>query len=208
MSSGPSTSEITRLLLAWSDGDGGALEHLTPLIYGELRSIAQNAFRGERRDHTLQSTALVHETFLRLVDQRRVQWRNRAHFFAIAARLMRRLLVDHARSHRASKRGGGQLLTLAEDPAVAPAADVDLIALDDALRRLSELDPRQARLVELRFFGGLTVPESAEVLGLSPATVKREWSMAKAWLFGRLATAPNETTGEGDGDGPGPLGGG
>jgi len=182
-----SAQEITRLLLAWNAGEPGALDELTPLVYEELRRMAQSALGVERRDHTLQSTALVHETYLRLIDQKQVRWQNRAHFFALAARLMRRILVDHARSHGASKRGGGHRLALEEAHARSEPRDVDLIALDHALQRLAELDPRQSRLVELRFFGGLTIAETAEVMGISPATVKREWEMAKAWLYGQLA---------------------
>ncbi len=182
-----SSSKITRLLLDWSAGDSGALDELTPLVYEELRSMALSSLRSERHDHTLQCTALVHETYLRLIDQKQVQWRNRAHFFAIAARLMRRILVDYARSHRAVKRGGGHRLALAEDHAFSEARDVDLIALDQALQRLTEFDPRQSQLVELRFFGGLTIADTAEALGISPATVKREWDLAKAWLYGQLA---------------------
>ena len=182
----PAEPQITRLLLDWSDGDRDALDELTPIVYRELRRLAQSTFRGERHDHTLQATALVHETYLRLIDQRRVQWKSRAHFFAIAARLMRRILVDHARSHQASKRGGGHRLELSEAQALSRERDVDLIALDQALERLARFDPRQSRLVELRFFGGLTIEETAVVIDLSPATVKREWDTAKAWLYGQL----------------------
>ncbi len=184
-----SQSEITRLLLAWSGGDEGALEQLTPLVYRELRYLAKSSFRGERPDHTLQSTALVHETYLRLIDQHHVRWQNRAQFFAIAARQMRRILVDHARAHRASKRGGGHRLALDEVDVLGGEQSVDLIALDQALERLAEFDPRQSRVVELRFFGDLSVKETAEVLGISPASVKREWSLARAWLFRQLKTA-------------------
>ncbi|MEM7349728.1 MAG: sigma-70 family RNA polymerase sigma factor [Acidobacteriota bacterium] len=182
------SQEITRLLVDWSQGDRQALAQLTPLIYDELRYLAKSSFRGERQDHTLQATALVHETYMRLIDQKQVHWKNRAHFFAIAARMMRRILVDHARSHLASKRGSGHRLELDEGHAFSEERDVDLIALDQTLERLAEFDPRQSRLVELRFFGGLTIDETAEVLDISPATVKREWDVAKAWLFGQLAS--------------------
>jgi len=195
---GPSTQAITQLLVDWSHGDREALEELTPIVYNELRRLAQSTFRSERSDHTLQATALVHETYLRLIDQRQVQWQSRAHFFAIAARMMRRILVDHARSHQASKRGGGHRLELTEAQAWSDERDVDLVALDQALDRLARFDPRQSRLVELRFFGGLTISETAEAIAVSPATVKREWDMAKAWLYGQLAN-PSPTDGGKDG---------
>lgn len=187
MTEPPTRQQITQLLLDWSYGDRGALENLTPLVYEELRNLAKSSFRGERHDHTLQATALVHETYLKLIDQKQVHWKNRAHFFAIAARLMRRILVDHARSRRASKRGGGQRLELGEADVFSDAREVDLIALDHTLEKLAEFDPRQSRLVELRFFGGLTIDETAEALKISPATVKREWDVAKAWLCSQLA---------------------
>ena len=182
---------VTRLLLAWGDGDRGALDALTPLVYSELRRLAQSHFRGERSDHTLEGTVLVHETYLKLVDQNRVKWKNRAHFFAIAARMMRRILVDHARAHNAAKRGSGQRIAIDDAHAISEPRDADLIALDAALARLAEFDPRQTRIVELRFFGGLTLDETAEVMSLSRATIKREWSVAKAWLYGQLAESPN-----------------
>ena len=157
-----------------------------PLVYEELRRLAGAQLRSERSGHTLQATALVNEAYLKLVDQKRTRWRNRAHFFAIAARLMRRILVDHARRARALKRSAGRRVTLDEALALAPEPDVDLVALDDAMEALGGLDPNLTRLVELRFFGGLTIEETAEVLDVSPATVKREWASARAWLFRRL----------------------
>jgi len=179
--------DLTGLLAAWSDGDASSLDRLIPVVYNELRRMAARYLRRERGDHTLQATALVHEAFLKLVDQRHVRWQNRAHFFAIAAQLMRRILVDHARVHLSGKRGGS-VTWVSLDEAIAPVKgkDVDVVALDDALSRLAAFDPEQERLVELRFFGGLTIDEAAEVLGTSPATVKREWTLAKAWLHRAL----------------------
>ena len=187
------TADVTRLLIDWSNGREAAREELMPLVYGELKRLAGSRLRGERADHTLQPTALVNEVYLRLVDQDRVRWRNRAHFFAIAARLMRRVLVDHARRQRAAKRGGVRhQVTL--DEAVSPVAELtlDLVALDDALLALAELDSALARLVEVRFFGGLTIEETAEALSVSPATVKREWATARAWLHNRLEGSAEE----------------
>ena len=159
-----------------------------PLVYSELRRLAKAYLRRERSDHTLQSTALVNEAFLRLVNQRNVQWKSRAHFFGIAAQLIRRILVDHARAHQADKRGAGAFkLSLDEAIGVPEKRDLDLVALDDALQRLTELDPQQSRIVELRFFAGLSIEETAEVLGISTATVKREWSTARAWLYRDLS---------------------
>jgi len=178
---------VTQCLLDWTRGDRAALDRLMPLVYGELRQLAAGHLARERRDHTLQPTALVHEAFLRLVDHRRIQWQGRAHFLALAATLMRQLLIDHARKHRAEKRGGGGArVTLHDGDAMLEARPVELIALDDALSALAAIDPRQARVVELRFFGGLTVEEAAEVLAVSPATVKLDWSMARAWLVREL----------------------
>ena len=183
-----SRSEVTELLQQWSNGRKDALDHLLPKIYAELRTLASSYLRRERHDHTLQATALVHEAFLRLVDQRAVRWQNRAHFFGIAAQAMRRILVDHARAHSARKRGDGERpLSLDEALAVDSNVDVNLLALDEALIRLATIDPRQSRVVELRFFGGLTMDEAAEVLHISPATVGREWTLAKAWLYAELA---------------------
>lgn len=187
-------SDVTGLLLAWSGGDGSAAERLLPAIYAELHRQAERAMRRERGEHTLQATALVHEAYLRLVDQRRVEWRNRAHFFGIAAQMMRRVLVDHARGRLAAKRGGDlRQVTLgnASDAVSGDDADgaADVLALHEALERLAVMDPAQARLVELRYFGGLNIDETAEALGISPATVKREWAIARAWLRRELATA-------------------
>jgi RNA polymerase sigma factor (TIGR02999 family) len=184
------TQQVTRLLRDWSNGDQSALEQLTPLVYSELRRLAARYLRKERSDHTLQSTALVHEAFIRLVDQRDVKWQNRAHFFGVAAQMIRRILVDHARGRQASKRGSGApRLSLDEALATPERKDLDLIALDDALNSLGKIDPQQARIVELRFFTGLTVEETAEVLGISPATVKRDWVTAKAWLYRDISRA-------------------
>ena len=183
----PSSSNVTQLLVAWNDGDAAARDELIPLVYAELHRLAQAYLRRERRGHTLQSAALVHEAFLRLVDQR-VAWRNRAHFFGIAAQLMRRILVDYARSRQNEKHGGDQLhLELDEALDEAAARDTDLVALDDALQSLAALDPQQSRVIELRYFGGLTIEETAEVLGVSDTTVEREWRLARAWLLRELS---------------------
>jgi RNA polymerase sigma factor (TIGR02999 family) len=201
----PPDDRITQLLVAWSEGDSGALENLTPLIYEQLRRLAAQHLRREPAAQTLQTTGLVHEAFLRLVDQRSPRWQNRSHFFAIASSLMRRVLVDQARVRLAEKRGGGkanlrlddlsatlerrgeQLLLEAQSDAGEQAARANLIGIDAALTRLDALDHRQAQIVELRFFGGLTVEETAQVLEISNATVKRDWMMAKAWLARELA---------------------
>lgn len=177
------SQNITHLLKEWSDGDERALDRLTPLVYEELRQQAARYLRRERPGHTLQTTALIHEAYLRLIDAKDVQWQSRAHFFAIAANLMRRILVDHSRRRDAEKRGGSHIrLTLDEALAGAKETDVDVLAIDEALNRLATVDPQQARVVELRFFSGLTVEETAEALGVSPKTVKRDWSVARAWL--------------------------
>jgi RNA polymerase sigma factor (TIGR02999 family) len=182
------TQAVTRLLLQWTDGDTRALDQLLPLVYDELRRLAQSYLRRENVGHTLQSTALVHEAYLRLVDQRDVNWQNRSHFFGIAAQMMRRVLVDHARAHHAAKRGsGGIKVTLDEGLVAAEQRDVNVIALDEALTRLAEIDPQQTRIVELRFFAGLSIEDTAELLKISPATVKRDWAMAKAWLYGEMS---------------------
>jgi len=181
---------VTELLRAWSDGDAGALDRLIPLVDAELRRVARVRMSRERRDHTLQTTALVNEAFLRLVDARSVRWHDRAHFLGIAARLMRRVLVDYARSRGYQKRGGDVTrVTLTEAVAVTPPLSVDLIALDRALERLSAVDDRKARVIELRFFGGLTVEQAAEALGVSTDTIKRDWRLAKLWLLRELQGA-------------------
>jgi len=178
-----STPDVTRLLLDWGHGDRSALDSLLPLIYNELRRVAESYLRRDRPGHTLQATALVNEAFLRLIDQGQVNWQNRAHFFGAAANLMRQILIQHARANHAAKRGGErQKLYLDEAGDLAQSDDLDLIALDDALRDLEAVAPRQCRVVELRYFGGLDIEETAEALSISPATVKREWTMAKAWL--------------------------
>ena len=183
--------DVTALLISWSSGERSAADRLIPAVYDELHRQAARALRREGDEHTLQATALVHEAYLRLVDQRRVEWRNRAHFFGIAAEVMRRVLVDHARARLAAKRGGGmQRLTLDEAVEVSSGGgDADVLALHDALERLALLDAGQARLVELRYFGGLNIEETADTLGVSPATVKREWALARAWLRRELSTS-------------------
>jgi len=179
----PSTEGITELLERWSGGDEAARDQLMPLVYDELHRLAGAYLRRERREHTLQPTALVNEAYLKLIDQRSPRWRNRAQFFGLAAQLMRRILVDHARSHYASKRGGARYnVSLRNVGAFGAQPDADLLALHDVLNHLAEIDLQQARLVELRFFGGLTIEETAEILGVSHATVEREWKIAKAWL--------------------------
>jgi RNA polymerase sigma factor (TIGR02999 family) len=174
---------VTRLLIEWSNGDKEALKRLMPLVYDELRRVASRQLRHERRDHTLQPTALVHEAYLKLIDQRRVRWQNRAQFFGVASRLIRRIVVDHARRRHAAKRGGGLQTFWPAAARRGVERNVDVLALDAALARLGALDLQQARVVELRFFGGLDVEETAEVLGISTATVKRDWRTAKAWLY-------------------------
>jgi RNA polymerase sigma factor (TIGR02999 family) len=184
------SGDVTEMLLAWNRGEPGALERLLPAVQDELHRVARGYMRQERPGHTLQATALVNEAYLKLVDQTRVTWQNRAHFIGVAAQLMRRILVDHARQRAAKKRGGPDLrLTLAEDAAAPEEKSLDLIALDEALGKLAALEPRQARVVELRFFGGLTREEAAEVLGASLATIKRDWIAAKAFLFRELKRA-------------------
>jgi RNA polymerase sigma factor (TIGR02999 family) len=182
----PEAGDVTRLLQSWSGGDKGALEELVPFVYRELRSLAAAYIRRERRDHTLQPTALVHEAYLRLVDQTQVASPSRAQFFGIAANLMRQILVNHARHHGAAKRGGGNRVALEEGATVVQQRPVDFVALDEALDKLAQLDPRQSRIVELRFFGGLTEDEIAEVLDVSAITVKRDWRIARAVLHRQL----------------------
>ena len=184
-SGAPSDGAVTDLLRAWSQGDQGAGEALFPLVYADLRRRASRYLRGERQGHTLEPTALVHETYLRLVDQRKVTWQNRAQFFGVAAQMMRRILVDHARSRHAARRGGTWCRVDLEEGSLA-AADVDVADLETALDELSALDARQARIVEVRFFGGLTIEEAAEALGLSVKTVKNDWRLARAFLHSRI----------------------
>lgn len=177
---------ITQLLVEWGNGDEAALNRLMPVVHDELRRLARNYLRRERINHTLQPTALINEAYLRLVDQNGMRWQNRAQFFGIAAQLMRRILVDHARQVHAEKRGGGALTVSLTQANSFVQPDVDLLAIHEALERLAEFDPQQSRVVELRFFAGLTVEECAEVIGISRATVAREWTMAKAWLYEQL----------------------
>lgn len=180
----PAPQDITMLLGKAAGGERGAFDALLPAVYEELHLLAERHLRRERPDHTLQTTALVHEAYLKMVDQREARWQNRAHFFAVAAMAMRRILVNHAKSARRIKRGGGRgRVPLDEAAVVAPEADVDLVALDEALTRLAAFDERKSRIVELRFFGGMSVEETAEVLAIGPATVKRDWALAKAWLL-------------------------
>jgi RNA polymerase sigma factor (TIGR02999 family) len=187
----PSTSnqagQVTQLLKRWSEGDQSALDELTPLVYNELRKVADAYLRQERPDHTLQATALVNEAYVRLIGRKHSHWEGRKHFYGIAARLMRHVLVDHARKHKAEKRGGGNVkVTLEHFEDVTNTLDVDILAVHEALERLAGFDPQQARIVELRFFGGLSIDEAAEALGVGHATVEREWAMARAWLRNEL----------------------
>jgi RNA polymerase sigma factor (TIGR02999 family) len=182
----PRDGEVTTLLRAWSEGDLSALDKLTPIVYDELRRLAHYYMARERTGHSLQATALVNEAYLRLVDYKRMRWENRAHFFAVSAQLMRRILVDHARRHNL-KRGAGVQHVGLEETAVVVGPDEDLVALDDAMQALARMDPRKAHVVELRFFGGLSVEESAEVLKVSPVTVMRDWNTARAWLYREMS---------------------
>jgi RNA polymerase sigma factor (TIGR02999 family) len=186
---GVSASPVTALLNRWRQGDAQALEQLLPVVYEELRRIAARQLRRERANHTLQPTALVHEAYLKLVDQRRIEWQNRAQFFGVAAQLIRRILVDHVRTRRAAKRGAGALTVALDDAVSEPIRrDIDLVKLDDALFSLASKDEQQSRIVELRFFGGLSIEETAHVLGISASTVKRDWAAAKAWLYRDMST--------------------
>ena len=183
-----SSHDVTQMLRAWSDGDRRAVEELIPIVYEELHRRAASYLRRERPDHTLQTTALIHEAYVRLLDQKDVRWQNREHFFGVAAQLMRRILVDHARKDQALKRGGpAAALPLEEAAAVSGGPDMNFVALDEALRALAELNARQARVVELRYFGGLTDAETAEVLKVSVGTVRRDWTHARAWLLKELS---------------------
>jgi len=179
---------VTQLLIDWSRGDQAALDKLMPLVYSELRRLATNYLRRERQGHTLQPTALVNEAYLKLIDQRNAKWQNRAQFFGISAQLMRRILVDHARQHQAAKRGGSaqQRLSITSAERLVKQPEIDLLALNEALEELRKMDPQQERIVELKFFGGLSIEETAEVLGIGHATVERDWKMARAWLRRQL----------------------
>jgi RNA polymerase sigma factor (TIGR02999 family) len=179
---------VTQLLMDWGKGDQAALDKLMPMVYSELRRLATNYLRRERQGHTLQPTALVNEAYLKLIDQKNARWQNRAQFFGVAAQLMRRILVDHAREHQAAKRGGvdQQRLSISAVEGLARAPQIDLLALNEALEELATLDPQQERIVELKFFGGLSIQETAEVMGISHATVERDWKMARAWLRRKL----------------------
>ena len=183
--------QITELLVKWKEGDQQAVHALLPLVYEELRRLAHQYLRKERPGHTLQSTALVHEAYLRLEKQGEVKFENRAHFMAICAQLMRQILVEYARRRGAAKRDGGYKLSLDDVVVSAKSRDLDLVALDDALTQLSKLDPQQGRIVELRFFGGLSIEETAEVLGISSATVKRDWATARVWLLHEMSKNPS-----------------
>lgn len=186
---GPSADgDVSALLRAWSDGDQEALQALTPIVYEELRRLARHYMRRERSGHSLQATALVNEAYMRLADYTRMQWRDRTHFFAVSAQAMRRILVDHARRHNVKRGRGAQHVSLEDVAVVAPGenAETDLVALDEALIGLTRIDPRKAQIVEMRFFGGLTVEEVGEVLKVSPGTIKRDWRAAKAWLYQEL----------------------
>jgi RNA polymerase sigma-70 factor (ECF subfamily) len=179
--------QVGELLRAWTDGDASALERLTPIVYEELHRLARSYMRGERPGHSLQTTALVNEAYMRLVGYERMRWQNRAHFFAVSAQVMRRILVDHARRHNLKRGGGVPHVSLEEAVPVGGNRAADLVALDDAMHTLAQLDPRKAQVVEMRFFGGLNVDETADVLKVSPATVMRDWNTAKAWLYRELA---------------------
>jgi RNA polymerase sigma factor (TIGR02999 family) len=187
------SKDVTTLLLEWSGGRQEALNQLAPLVYDELRRIAARQLRMERGDHTLQSTGLVHEVYLKLIDQQRVQWNDRDHFFAVASQMIRRILVSYARARNSAKRGGGKTRLLFDEAIALPGRrEADLLALDDALEALSQIDHQQGRIVELRFFGGLSIEATAGVLGISPATVKRDWKVAKAWLYRELARGASD----------------
>jgi|SRR3989442_2332598 len=187
-----SPKEITRLLVAWGNGDESALAGLTPLVYEELHRLAHHYMSGERAGHTLQTTALVNEAYVRLIDWKNVRWQNRAHFFAVSAQLMRRILVDFARARGYDKRGGGaRAVELDEAAVITSDKGPDMVALDEALNSLAEMDARQSRVVELRFFGGLSIEEAAEALKVSPATVRRDWSLARAWLRREMSKTVN-----------------
>ena len=184
--------EITKLLHAWSEGDQSALERLTPIVFDELHRLASRYMKRERPGHSLQTTALVNEAYMRLVDYKRMEWQDRAHFFAVSAQLIRRILVEHARRHNLTRGGGVQHVSLEEAAVVGGRRSADLVALDDAMKALAQLDPRKVQVVEMRFFGGLSVEETAEVLKVSTVTVMRDWSTAKAWLYRELASGSSD----------------
>jgi RNA polymerase sigma-70 factor (ECF subfamily) len=186
--------DVSTLLRAWSEGDRGALEKLTPIVYEELRRLARRYMRAERSGHSLQATALVNEAYTRLVDYKRMQWHNRAHFFAVSAQLMRRILVEHARRHNLKRGAGVQHVSLDEAAVVGGEGDTDLVALDDAMSSLARIDPRKVQVVEMRFFGGLSVAETADVLKVSTVTVKRDWRAARTWLYRELTGAITDGT--------------
>src|SRR5271155_422428 len=188
----PPLEQVSGLLRAWSDGDRDALDRLTPIVYDELHRLAQRYMKHERPGHSLQTTALVNEAYMRLVDYNRMQWQNRAHFFAVSAQLMRRILVEHARRHNLKRGGGVQHVSLEETALVCGEQSADLVALDEAMDALARLDPRKAQVVEMRFFGGLSVEETAEVLKVSSVTVMRDWNTAKAWLYRELTGGKND----------------
>ena len=191
----PLPGEVTRLLKDWSSGDSAALDQLIPIVYGELRGVAARYLRRERQDHTLQPTALVNEAYLRLIDQKHVNWQNRAHFVGVAAQMMRRILVDHAKSRNRAKRGGGALrVTLEEAVALAEERSANLVELDRALTALEAFDERKSRVVEMKYFGGLSVEETAEVLKVSVITVARDWKLAKAWLYTHIEDSGNHAS--------------
>ena len=185
-------NDVSTFLRAWSDGDQGALEKLTPIVYGELRRLAGRYMRGERTGHSLQTTALVNEAYLRLVDYKSMRWQNRAHFFAVSAQVMRRILVDYARRHNLKRGGDVPHVSLDEAASIAGGQDTELVALDRAMQALARIDPRKVQVVEMRFFGGLNVEETAEVLKISTVTVMRDWSTAKAWLYRALTGGPGD----------------
>ncbi len=190
MSGDLAAHDVTLLLQAWGGGDKQALDRLAPLVYRELRRIAGRMMAAERPNHTLQATALVNEAYVRLVDTQQVSWQDRAHFFALCARAMREILIDHARSRGSAKRGGGQIaIELDEALAEAPSPEANLLELDDALKRLAEIDPRKSQVVELRFFGGLNLEETAEALKVSTKTVQRDWDLARGWLYRELRSS-------------------
>lgn len=182
----PAVSQVSSLLRAWGDGDQGALERLTPIVYDELRRLARRHMKGERPGHSLQTTALANEAYTRLVDYKRMKWQNRAHFFAVSSQLMRRILVDHARRHNLKRGGGVQHVSLEQAALLVGDEGTDLVALDDAMNALARIDPRKVQVVEMRFFGGLSIEEIAEVLKVSSITVKRDWRTARTWLYREL----------------------